>query len=144
MNANPFATRVLAAAMIVGLTGCAARTGPAHLAAQQPSPVAAATHQTSPTRSAGAGAGTAAKHYADARAEWRRGASQTSAMQPRYWSAAATDLAKAGHAGYAAAIAELRQLAGLPDAQQTPAQNAEYHHDIDALNRFFHTPGLYS
>jgi hypothetical protein len=32
----------------------------------------------------------------------------------------------------------------LPDANQTPTQNAEYHHDINALNAFFGTPGLYA
>ena len=43
-----------------------------------------------------------------------------------------------------AAIAHLKELVTLPDAQQTPAQNAAYHADINALNTFFNTPGLYS
>ena len=46
--------------------------------------------------------------------------------------------------GYAGAVTMLNQLISLPDAQQTPAQNAEFHADINSLNAFFKTPGLYS
>jgi hypothetical protein len=67
-----------------------------------------------------------------------------------YWDNAATDLTtgqtsdSGDTSGYADAITELKQLITLPDAQQTPTQNAEWHHDVDALNTFFNTPGLYS
>ena len=73
-----------------------------------------------------------------------------SAQQGSYWGKAANDL----HAGqstdtgdtsrYPGAITRLKDLISLPDAQQTPAQNAAYHADITALNAFFNTPGLYS
>jgi hypothetical protein len=45
--------------------------------------------------------------------------------------------------GYAAATAALKNPMSLPDAQQTPAQNAQYHADIDSLNAFFNTPRLH-
>jgi hypothetical protein len=38
----------------------------------------------------------------------------------------------------------LTDLTSLPEAQQAPAQNVQYRHDIDALNEFFGAPGLYS
>ena len=153
---NTVAARVallgIGAAAILGLAACA--TGPATASAAvntpagQPSPAPPAAHRTSDTLSASAKP--VVRPYAAARTQWRHGASQISAVQPKYWAAAAADLKHAEHtgvgntAGYSAAITELRQLASLPDAQQTPAQNAEYHHDIDALNAFFGTPGLYS
>jgi len=88
--------------------------------------------------------------YAKARTQWTQGASAISAQEGLYWSKAASDL-QAGEntdsgdtSGYPKAIDELKNLAALPDAQQTPAQNAQYHTDIDDLNAFFGTPGLYS
>jgi hypothetical protein len=84
-----------------------------------------------------------------ARAQWQLGAATISAQQGLYWTKAAGDL-NAGKStdrgdtsGYPAAIAHLKELVSLPDAQQTPAQNAAYHADINALNAFFNTPGLY-
>lgn len=90
------------------------------------------------------------KHYDQARSQWQQGASAISAEQGKFWLAAAADLTagkltdSGDTSGYVAAIKALTQLAALPDAQQTPAQNAEFHADITALNTFFNTPGLYS
>jgi hypothetical protein len=88
--------------------------------------------------------------YDEAQAQWKQGAGAVSAQQGAYWLKAASDL-QAGEdtdgrdtSGYPQAINELTDLASLPDAQQTPAQNAQYHQDIDDLNAFFGTPGLYS
>lgn len=88
--------------------------------------------------------------YDEAKAQWKQGAGAVSAQQGAYWLKAASDL-QAGEdtddrdtSGYPQAINELTDLASLPDAQQTPAQNAQYHQDIDDLNAFFGTPGLYS
>jgi hypothetical protein len=84
-----------------------------------------------------------------ARVQWQKGATAISADQGKYWTKAAADLT-AGAAtdggdtsGYAVAATALAELTSLPDAMQSPAQNAAYHADIDALNTFFHTPGLY-
>jgi hypothetical protein len=87
--------------------------------------------------------------YDAARTQWQAGATAISAQQGNYWSQAANDLT-AGEAtdtnptGYADAVTALKELISLPDAQQTAAQNARYHADINALNAFFNTPGLYS
>jgi hypothetical protein len=90
------------------------------------------------------------KQYDRARTQWQQGATAISAEQGKFWLAAAADLT-AGEvtdtgdtSGYLAAIKALTELAALPDAQQTPAQNAEFHADIKTLNTFFNTPGLYS
>jgi hypothetical protein len=89
------------------------------------------------------------KQYDAARSQWQAGATAISAEQGKYWSQAAADLTlgettDSDPTGYAAAVTMLTQLISLPDAQQTPAQNAEFHADINGLNTFFHTPGLYS
>jgi hypothetical protein len=81
--------------------------------------------------------------------EWKKGATAISADQGINWGNAATDLTNGkvtdtDTTGYTTAIAHLKELISLPDAQQTPAQNTAYHNDINALNTFFGTPGLYS
>jgi hypothetical protein len=87
--------------------------------------------------------------YDAAKVQWQMGATAISAQQGKYWDQAAADLT-AGESsdtnttGYADAVTQLKELITLPDAQQTPAQNIKYHADIDALNVFFKTPGLYS
>lgn len=81
--------------------------------------------------------------FAVAQVRWIQGAKATSAQQGRYWTRAETALKTAG-AAYSTQISQLKQLIALPDANQTHAQNAAYHHDINALNRFFGTTGLYS
>jgi hypothetical protein len=45
--------------------------------------------------------------------------------------------------GYAGAISALQNLVSLPDAMDTPAQDAEFATDFATLNTFFNTPGLY-
>jgi hypothetical protein len=88
--------------------------------------------------------------YDEARKQWQQGANAISAQMGLYWDNAATDLTTGltsdtgDTSGYKAAIKELKELISLPDAQQTPQQNAAFHADINALNTFFHTPGLYS
>jgi len=92
----------------------------------------------------------AASDFAAAKEQWQEGATVDAADQGLNWSRAATDLTNAvaasatGTVGYATAAAELKQLASLPDAMQTPAQMAESISDVAALNTFFGTPGLYS
>lgn len=100
------------------------------------------------------GSGTAAPNgaaaFAEAKGLWQAGAPAISANQGAYWSEAGNVLDNAvssgasGTSGYSTAGQELAQLASLPDAMQTSAQNAEYHSDITALNSFFGTPGLYN
>jgi hypothetical protein len=87
--------------------------------------------------------------YDAARVQWQNGAAAISAEQGKSWSQAAADLTlgettDSDPTGYASAVTMLNQLISLPDAQQTPAQNAEFHADINSLNTFFRTPGLYS
>jgi hypothetical protein len=81
--------------------------------------------------------------FAAAQLLWIRGASASSANQGNYWSQAKSQLATQGDE-YSYYVNELHQLISLPDANQTPAQNHRYHHDINDLNNFFGTPGLYS
>jgi hypothetical protein len=89
------------------------------------------------------------RSYDAARTQWLAGATAISAQQGNYWSQAANDLTlgestDTDPTGYADAVTALKELISLPDAQQTAAQNARYHADINALNAFFKTPGLYS
>jgi hypothetical protein len=95
-----------------------------------------------PTGGSKTTSGAFASEVAAAKAQWKAGAKAISADQGLYWIKAATDLAGAGTT-YIKQVGELTELATLPDAQQTSAENAEYHKDIDALNSFFGTPGLY-
>lgn len=81
--------------------------------------------------------------FAVAQEAWIAGSKAISANQGLYWTQAENDLKTAG-SEFTTQIAQLKQLIALPDANQTPAQNAQYHHDINALNTFFGTPGLYS
>jgi hypothetical protein len=135
-------------ALGAGLTGCT-RTGTQAIhtlapavtspTAATPGPVSATTKAAAPVKAA----------YEAARAQWVAGATAISADQGKFWSAAMADLnggmkTDSDPTGYAHAIDALKSLIALPDAQQTPAQNAEYHTDINDLNSFFKTPGLYS
>jgi Protein of unknown function (DUF4232) len=81
--------------------------------------------------------------FANAQIQWVRGTAATSANHGAYWHSAALDLATQG-VEFTSEIALLHQLIALPAANQTPAQNATYHADIAALNRFFGTPGIYA
>jgi hypothetical protein len=84
-----------------------------------------------------------------AKQAWEKGATVDSADQGTCWSRAASDLTQetgsgqSGDVGFRVAEHELRQLAALPDADQTDAENAEFHHDTQALNSFFGTTALY-
>ncbi len=110
-----------------------------------PAPTSTPSASPTPTKTKTSSVG-----YAAAKIQWQKGATAISANQGSYWAKAAADL-KAGKtsdpgdtSGYPAAIKELQNLITLPDAQQTPAQNAQYHADLKSLNVFFQTPGLYS
>jgi hypothetical protein len=80
-----------------------------------------------------------------ARHEWLLGASADDAQQGEYWVRAATALAAQAGDTQAdrRAATRLRQLASLPDAQESSAQQTEGHADVTALNAFFATNGLY-
>jgi hypothetical protein len=87
--------------------------------------------------------------YSAALQNWNAGASAPSVDQGQYWQAAETDLQEGetsdqDTSGYPAAINELAQLISLPDAMDTPQQQAEAGTDTSALDTFFDTPGLYS
>jgi hypothetical protein len=82
--------------------------------------------------------------YAKAQQQWIAGSRVSFAAEGRYWARAARQLkAPSAHGGYATQVAMLRQLIALPDADQSPAQNATYRHDVRALDAFFGTPRLY-
>jgi hypothetical protein len=88
--------------------------------------------------------------FTAAKQQWLEGATVDDADVGLYWRMAATDLNAAiaadptGTSGYATAVQELTQMASLPDAMLTPAQQTEERNDTAALNAFFGTPGLYS
>lgn len=104
-----------------------------------PASVSICELQVNPT----AGGTTGFDAFAAAQLQWIRGASAISADQGRFWNRTKNALATQG-AEYSTYVTELQQLIALPDANQTPAQNHRYHHDINDLNNFFATPGLYS
>jgi hypothetical protein len=81
--------------------------------------------------------------FAAAQLQWIRGSSAISANQGLFWHRAKVDLAAEG-SEYSYYMHQLQQLIALPDANQTPAQNHQYHHLLNSLNSFFATPGLYS
>jgi hypothetical protein len=57
---------------------------------------------------------------------------------------AADDLRATGRSSYDPAINDLTYLGHLPATNDTPAQQAKAHADVQALDRFFGTPGLMS
>jgi hypothetical protein len=88
-------------------------------------------------------------YFAKAWQQWWAGANAISAGQAGYWLRAAEDLRSAvaakapGTSGYTGAADELVQLAKLPDAMQTPAQQKESATFTQALDSFFGTNGAY-
>jgi Protein of unknown function (DUF4232) len=92
----------------------------------------------------------AQSQFSEAQQLWKTGATADSAEQGAYWSQAASLLTNAvqsgaaGTAGFSKAAQELTQLASLPDAMQSAAQQSEATQDTALLNTFFDTPGLYS
>jgi hypothetical protein len=145
---------ILAMAFVASTTmGLApfARGGP-ETAAVRPTPTVAAQLSLSAHHSLVASApqaGAKPGGFALAKHQWELGASASSAAQGRYWGAAAKDLKSAvaakapGTSKYAHVASSLEQLAGLPDAMQTPAQQKESLADVEAINAFFGTNGLY-
>lgn len=145
-------TAALAVTGAVALSACATATPVA--GGTTPPPASAAPTSPAPAPSVTAAQPSAAAaavttSYDAARLEWVNGATADSATQPQFWLDAATDLTTGetgdtDPTGYQQAVTQLKELAALPDAMQTAAQNATYHADITALNVFFKTPGLYS
>lgn len=80
---------------------------------------------------------------AAAKAQWNQGACAASAVQGQYWQAAATDL-QSDSPSSTTAIADLKQLITLPDMGLTTTQSNEFQSDVQYLDGFFGTPGLYS
>jgi hypothetical protein len=86
--------------------------------------------------------------FSEAQQDWEAAAPQCSACQGQYWIQAATALISGSQTasdlpGYLQAASELTNLASLPDAMDTPAQQEEIQNDITDLDAFFGTPGLY-
>ena len=113
-----------------------------------PLPSASPSKQDQAPPSAGPGGGSPG--FTAALAEWKKGATASSAEQGAFWTRAAADLTsglktdKARTDEYSFAIAALKALVKLPSGQQSSGQNMEFHIDVEALNSFFGTPGLYS
>jgi hypothetical protein len=150
MRDAPIAARTAAAGLLLAgtaLLGACTSTPAAPVNTPPPVTTAAPPATTAAVQAPPAAPVTAG--YDTAKTQWQMGATAISAQQGLYWTQAATALT-VGEAtdtnttGYADAITHLKELVTLPDAQQTPAQNAAYHADINALNAFFKTPGLYS
>jgi hypothetical protein len=107
-------------------------------------PATPGTTATSPTTTATPSAASApTSEFPAAKTSWEQGSKADAADQGQYWQAAEKDLIASDNASYASAIADLKQLVALPDAMETPAQQAESHSDVAALDEFFGTPGLY-
>jgi len=87
--------------------------------------------------------------YDAARREWVKGSTAFAFQTATYLRRCADDLAQAVEAGVKdralvlQAIAQLRQLAGLPETSDTPAQQRAARRDLTSLNRFFGTGKLY-
>jgi hypothetical protein len=82
--------------------------------------------------------------FANALAAWKSAAAANAATMGMYLQQAADDLRAAGDPGYGKAIDELTYLEHLPATNDTPAQQANAHSDVQALDSFFGTPGLMS
>jgi hypothetical protein len=80
---------------------------------------------------------------------WVNGSIAPSFQQSMYFSRAALLLSIAVTRGvsnvaqYNSSIGELKQLAALPETDDTSLQKSQARHDIRALDRFFSTTGLY-
>jgi hypothetical protein len=101
--------------------------------------VAGTTTTTSNTPPAG---------FTSAKAQWNQGSCQASAVQGQYWQEAAVDLQQAeaqpgSTSSYPTAVTDLQQLSTLPDMGLTSTQSTEFQSDMQFLNTFFGTPGLY-
>ena len=80
---------------------------------------------------------------------WVNGSIEPSFQQSAYFRKAAVLLAGALRRGvsnvvqYNMSVGELKQLAALPETNDTSVQKSQARHDIRALDRFFATAGLY-
>lgn len=81
-------------------------------------------------------------HYGPAQHDWIVGATVDAADMGSYFTAAADELEPTGD--YPTQVAELRQLASMPDTGLTPHQKHVVHTDTTDLDGFFATPGLYN
>jgi hypothetical protein len=87
---------------------------------------------------------TASANFAAAKQQWVQGAAAISADTGTYLVRAAADLdTAAAPTTWVTAVRQLRQLAALPETDDTAIQQAEAHGDIAALNTFFGTVELY-
>jgi ABC-type Fe3+-hydroxamate transport system substrate-binding protein len=108
----------------------------------------ASASTTVPTSEATGPSTTQPGGFGAAKQQWEEGAMADSADQTRFFNLAAGDLNSAittgaNHSDYAHAVQELQQLASLPETSETPTQQSEAQHDVQALNTFFGTSGLY-
>ena len=84
-----------------------------------------------------------------ARIEWVAGSSVPSYVQSAYFHTAAVELARAIGAGvndtssFQSRLEELRQLATLPETNDSPTQRSQARQDPRDLNIFFNTTRLY-
>jgi hypothetical protein len=90
----------------------------------------------------------AGNNFQVAREDWQQSAQAGGAGEGPYWSQGAQLLmsgliANPGFLGAAQAVAELQQLASLPDAMMSSSQLGESEADTLALDSFFETPGLW-
>jgi hypothetical protein len=104
-----------------------------------PVSVSVCTLQVHPT----VGGASGNTEFAYAQLDWQRGASVSSALQGKYWTAAKNKL-KVESSRYAPQISELTKLIALPDANQTAAQNHAFRTYVAELDSFFALPGLYT
>ena len=154
--------RIAAAAVLAGALALAACSSGTHTSTAatttSTTTTVASTTTTAPTTTTVASTTTTlpptttpsavAADLARAKQAWEQGATAISVDQDLFYDRAEDDLKDAVEAGatsasYATAVQELKQLATLPDAMLTPAQDAEFKSDTTALNTFFATPGLY-
>jgi hypothetical protein len=80
--------------------------------------------------------------FASALAAWKLAARTSAAAMGNYLVRAADDLRTSGRSSYDTATNDLTYLAHLPVTNDTPAQQAKAHADVQALDSFFGTPGL--
>lgn len=107
------------------------------------SPISAASTTTSPSSPP------ALQEIATAKREWVAGSSAPSYVQSTYLRHAATYLTRAIVDGVNDATAcqtsveQLRQLASLPETNDSPSQRSQARSDLRALNSFFDTKRLF-
>jgi hypothetical protein len=80
--------------------------------------------------------------FANALANWKFAARTSAAEMNNYLLRAANDLRASNRPSYDTAINDLTYLGHLPATNDTPEQQANAHADVQALDRFFGTPGL--